>query len=119
MDFGLSEEQALIVSSVRSFVEKEIYPYEGEVERTGAVCPELGRQIADKCIAAGFFACNMPAEVGGGGLSHLEFALVERELGRGSQGLTVFFGRPSGILMACEGGQREKYLLPAARGEKL
>ena len=32
--------------------------------------------------------------------------------------LTVFFGRPSGILMACEGEQRERYLLPAARGEK-
>src|SRR3546814_17364301 len=32
--------------------------------------------------------------------------------------LTVFFGRPSGILMACEGEQRERYLLPAAHGEK-
>src|SRR3546814_1502279 len=35
-----------------------------------------------------------------------------------SMALTVFFGRPSGILMACEGEQRERYLLPAAHGEK-
>src|SRR3546814_8254872 len=32
--------------------------------------------------------------------------------------LTVFFGRPSGILLACAGEQRERYLLPAVRGEK-
>ena len=118
MDFGLSDEQELIANSVRNFVEKEIFPYESEVEKTGLVRRELGRQIADKCIEAGFYASNLPAEVGGGGLSHLEFTLVERELGRGSQGLAVFFGRPSGILMACEGEQREKYLLAAARGEK-
>ncbi|MDE0304019.1 MAG: acyl-CoA dehydrogenase family protein [Albidovulum sp.] len=118
MEFGLSEEQELIVRSVRNFVENEIFPYESEVEKTGQVRRELGRQIADKCIEAGFYASNLPNEVGGGGLSHLEFTLVERELGRGSQGLTVFFGRPSGILMACRGEQREKYLLPAARGEK-
>ena len=73
---------------------------------------------AEKCKAIGFYASNLPEQVGGGGLSQLDFTLVERELGRGSQGLTVFFGRPSGILMACEGEQREKYLLPAARGEK-
>ena len=67
----------------------------------------------------GFYACNFPEEVGGAGLSHLEFALVERELGRGSMALTHFFGRPQNILMACEGDQRERYLLPAVRGERM
>jgi len=118
MDFGLSQEQAMIVDTVRSFVETEFYPHEDEVERTGMVPRELGDEIARKCREIGFFACNMPQDVGGGGLGHLDFALVERELGRGSMGLGVFFGRPSGILMACEGEQREKYLLPAVRGEK-
>lgn len=118
MDFALSDEQELIVESVRAFVEREIYPHEEQVERTGEVPRELGRDIADKCKAAGFFASNLPEEAGGGGLGHLDFALLERELGRGSQALTVFFGRPSGILMACQGTQRERYLLPAARGEK-
>src|SRR3546814_7170098 len=45
-------------------------------------------------------------------------ALPICELGRASMGLTVFWGRPSNILMACEGEQREKYLLPAVKGEK-
>ena len=119
MHFGLTEEQQMIVDTVRSFVEHEIYPHEEEVERTGEIPPEVAQAIKQKTIELGFYACNFPEEVGGAGLSHLEFALVERELGRGAMGLTHFFGRPQNILMACEGDQRERYLLPAVRGEKM
>ena len=118
MHFALSDEQQLIVDTVRTFVENEIYPHEADVDRTGVVPPEIGREIAQKCKDIGFFAPNMPVDVGGGGLNQLDFALLERELGRGSMALTVFFGRPSGILAACEGEQRERYLLPAVSGEK-
>jgi len=119
MDFGLSEEQEMIVQTVRSFVENEIYPHEDLVERTGEVPAEIARQIKKKTIDMGFYACNFDQTVGGAGLNHLEFALVERELGRGSMALTHFFGRPQNILMACEGDQRERYLFPAVRGEKM
>jgi len=118
MDFGLSQEQDMIVETVRHFVEQEIYPHEELVEKQGFVPDEIGRDIARKCKELGFFGCNFPEQVGGAGLNHFDFTLVERELGRGSNALTVFFGRPSGILMACEGEQREKYLLPAVSGEK-
>jgi len=37
MDFGLSEEQQMIVETTRSFVTKELYPHEQEIERT-ATC---------------------------------------------------------------------------------
>ena len=119
MHFGLSEEQEMIVSTVRSFVENEIYPHEAEVERSGEVPPELAQSLKQKVIDLGFYACNFPEEVGGAGLSHLDFTLVERELGRGSMALTHFFGRPQNILMACNPEQRERYLLPAVRGEKM
>ena len=119
MDFGLTEEQEMIVSTVRRFVEEEIYPHEEEVERTGTVRPEVAEAIKAKTKELGFYACNFPEEVGGAGLSHLEFALVERELGRGSMALTHFFGRPQNILMACTPEQRERYLLPAVRGERM
>ena len=119
MEFGLSDEQEMIVSTVRRFVEEEIYPHEAEVERTGTVPPELAERIKRRTIELGFYACNFPEDVGGAGLSHLDFALVERELGRGSMALTHFFGRPQNILMACEGEQRERYLLPAVRGERM
>jgi acyl-CoA dehydrogenase len=119
MQFDLTEEQEMIVSTVRSFVENEIYPHEDEVERTGEIPEGLGEQIKQKVIDLGFYACNFPEEVGGAGLNHLEFTLVERELGRGSMALTHFFGRPQNILMACEGEQKERYLLPAVRGERM
>jgi len=119
MHFGLTEEQQMIVDTVRSFVEHEIFPHEAEVERTGVVDPEIAARIKQKTLDLGFYACNFPEEVGGAGLGHLEFALVERELGRGCMALNHFFGRPQNILMACEGEQRERYLLPAVRGEKM
>ena len=119
MQFGLTEEQEMIVSTVRSFVETEIYPLEDEVEKLGHVPLETGNAIKDKVMEMGFYAPNFPESVGGGGLNNLEFALLERELGRGSMALTHFFGRPQNILMACEGEQVEKYLMPAVRGEKM
>lgn len=118
MEFGLSEEQQLIVDTVRDFVEKEIYPHENSVEQSGDVPDEIARQIKNRCLDSGFYAANLPTEVGGGGLSHLDFALLERELGRGSMALNHFFGRPSGILMGCNDEQRERYLIPAVKGEK-
>ena len=118
MDFGLTTEQQMVVDTVRSFVEKELQPHEEEVERTGAVPPELGESIKRKVLDLGFYAPNLPVDVGGGGLDNLTFALLERELGRTSMALSVFWGRPSGILMGCSEEQRERYLYPAARGER-
>lgn len=118
MNFGLTDEQQLIVDTVRDFAENELYPHEQEVDRSGQVPPELGQEIAAKCKEIGFYASNISEEFGGGGLGHLDFTLLERELGRASMALTVYFGRPSGILEACEGEQIERYLLPAVRGDK-
>ena len=119
MDFSLTDEQRLIVETVRRFVETEIYPHEEKTEATGEVDPDLAASIIQKTRELGFYACNFPEEVGGAGLSHLEFALVERELGRGSMALTHFFGRPQAILMACKGDQIARYRDPAIRGERM
>ena len=119
MQYGLSAEHQMIADTVRSFVENEIYPHEELVERTGNVPPELAEQIKQKTIDLGFYACNFPTEMGGAGLNHLEFALVERELGRGSMALTHFFGRPQNILMACKDDQIERYLKPAIAGTRM
>ena len=119
MIYGLTEEHQMIADTVRTFVEKEIYPHEELVERTGEVPAEIAQHIKQKTIDLGFYACNFPESVGCAGLSHVEFALVERELGRGSMALNHFFGRPQNILMACEGEQIERYLMPAVRGERM
>jgi acyl-CoA dehydrogenase len=118
MDFELTAEQRLIVETVRAFAEQELYPHEDEVERLDDVPGELARSIRGKAIASGLYAANMPAELGGGGLDPLSVVLVERELGRASYALQMLVERPSNILQACQGEQRDRYLLPAIRGER-
>ncbi len=118
MDFSLTEEQRLIVQTTRAFVARELMPHEAEIEATGKLRPELRDELRAKALAAGLYAANMPLEVGGGGLDTLSWLLYEKELGRTSYALHwTCVGRPSNILLACEGEQRKRYLLPAVRGE--
>jgi acyl-CoA dehydrogenase len=119
MDFTPSDEQRMLVDTVRAFVEKELTPHEAEVERTNQVRPELIAEIRRKAKAAGLYAANMPEDLGGGGLDAVSMALVERELGRTSFALQYAVARPSNILRACKGEQIERYLLPAVRGERV
>ncbi|MBM3519856.1 MAG: acyl-CoA dehydrogenase [Alphaproteobacteria bacterium] len=119
MDFTLSEEQQMIVKTTRDFVVNELYPHEAEIEETGVLRHDLRDAIKKKAIEAGLYAANMPAEVGGAGLDTLTWVLYEKELGRANYALHwTCVARPSNILMACQGEQREKYLLPSVRGEK-
>jgi acyl-CoA dehydrogenase len=119
MDFSLNDEQQLIIKSTREFVQNELYPHEKEVEETGVLRPELREQLKAKAIDAGLYAANMPVEVGGAGLDTVSWVLYEKELGRTNYALHwSCVGRPSNILLACQGEQRERYLLPAVRGER-
>ncbi len=119
MDFGLSNEQQMIIDSVRSFVEQELYPHESEVEKTNRIDDGVVAKIKQKSIELGLYAANMPEEFGGGGLDSLTLCLMEKELGRANFGLQYIVARPSNILLACQGEQVERYLLPTIRGEKV
>jgi acyl-CoA dehydrogenase len=119
MDFALTEEQQLVIKTTRDFVRNELLPHEKEIEQTGVLRPELQRQLKAKAIEAGLYAANMPAEVGGAGLDTVTWVLYEKELGHANYALHYScVGRPSNILLACTGEQRERYLLPAVRGER-
>ncbi len=118
MDFGLSDEQRAVVATTKAFVERELYPHEQEVERTGELRPELAEQITQKAIKAGLYAANMPEEVGGAGLDTVTWVLYEKELGRANYALHSAIGRPSNILLAGTDAQKEKYLYPSIRGER-
>jgi len=118
MDFGLTQEQQMIVDTTRAFVENEIYPHEDAVESTGHLPLEVIREVQAKAIAAGLYAANMPAEVGGAGLDTLSWLLYEKELGRANYALHwTCVARPSNILLAGNAEQREQYLMPCIRGE--
>lgn len=119
MHFGLTDEQKMIVETTRSFVENELYPHEMEVERSDHLRMDLIKEIQAKAMAAGLYAANMPAEVGGAGLDTLSWLLYEKELGRANYALHwTCVARPSNILLAGTEAQREKYLYPCIRGEK-
>lgn len=118
MQFELSDEQRLIVDTTRSFVHAELDPYADEVEQRDEVRPELAEHVRDKAVRAGIYAANMPEELGGAGLDAVSMTLMERELGATSFALQMLVARPSNILQACEGEQRERYLLPAIRGQR-
>lgn len=118
MNFGLTDEQRMVVETTRAFVEAELYPHEALVERTGHLPMDLIREVQAKAIAAGLYAANMPAEVGGAGLDTLTWLLYERELGRANYALHwTCVARPSNILLAGTADQKERYLMPCIRGE--
>jgi acyl-CoA dehydrogenase len=119
MDFSLTEEQQMIIKATRDFVREELMPHEQEVETTGELSKDLLGELKAKAIQAGLYAANMPAEVGGVGLDTVTWVLYEKELGH--TGYILHYAcvaRPSNILLACEGEQRERYLLPTVRGER-
>src|ERR1700743_3145169 len=119
MDFSLTDEQQLVIKTPRAFVQNGLYPHEKEVEQSGVLRPELLRELKAKAIDAGLYAANMPTEVGGAGLDTVTWVLFEKELGRTNYALHYScVGRPSNILLACGGEQRERYRLPTVRAER-
>lgn len=119
MDFGLTQEQEMIVETTRSFVENELYPHEAEVERSGHLDIDLVWEIQSKAIAAGLYAANIPEEFGGAGLDTPTWLLYEKELGRANYALHwTCVARPSNILCAGTPEQRARYLEPCVAGEK-
>ncbi|WP_428121134.1 acyl-CoA dehydrogenase family protein [Candidatus Poriferisodalis sp.] len=119
MDFSIDDDQEMVVDTVRAFVNRELAPYEDEVERTGQVRPELVQQIRERSLAAGIYAANMPEDLGGGGLDDLTLSMAERAFGWTAYALQYIVARPSNILRACIGDQVEEYLLPTVRGERV
>ncbi len=103
MNFGLSNEQQMIIDSVKSFVEKELYPFEDEVEKTNQIEKSVVDQIKQKAIESGLYACNMPEVHGGGGLDSLTLCLLEKELGKANFGLQYIVARPSNIYWLAKG----------------
>ena len=118
MNFDLTDEQTMLLDSLRAFLDEEIYPYEAEADRLGEVPVERGERIKQQAIEMGFFAANLPESVGGGGLDYTTLGLMERELGKVSYGLGAHIARPTELLLACVVEQIDKYLAPCVTGEK-
>lgn len=119
MEFGLSEEQRLIVETVRRFVQTELIPLEEEIEKTGRLDDARAKEIFEKSRALGFYAMNIPERYGGGGLSAVDTMLVEEQFGHTKDILIRrAFGNVYESLLEGTQAQKERWLLPAVRGER-
>lgn len=118
MSLLITDEQRMVAEGVRAFVEAELQPHEKLVEELDHVPDELFDEIRKKAIAAGYYAINMPEEMGGGGLGQSLRCMAEIEFGRTSRALHVICNRPAPILKACEGDQIDTYLKPVITGER-
>ena len=118
IDFSLTDEQRMLVEMTHDFVEKEMLPHEETLERTDALPPELGAILKKRAIELGLHACNLPDEVGGGGLDAVSVMLIEKELGRTSLALAECAHRPLNILASCVGEQVKIFLEPTVLGDK-
>jgi alkylation response protein AidB-like acyl-CoA dehydrogenase len=78
MDFELNQDQKMLQSSVRTFVEKEVKPLAIQIDETHAIPPELVKQISDM----GMLGVYIPEEYGGAGMDMLSYAIVVEEVSR-------------------------------------
>src|SRR5215204_5720117 len=76
---GLTDVQQEILSTVRSFVDREILPYATELEHKD----EFPEAIVDGMKSLGLFGLTIPEEYGGLGESLLTYALVVEQIARG------------------------------------
>jgi alkylation response protein AidB-like acyl-CoA dehydrogenase len=119
MDFAVTDEQRMLIETAQRFVEEELYPHERVVEDTDTLPVEIAERIKQKSQELGLYAAAMPAELGGSGLDTLSMTMLDRVLGQASYALHYTVYRPSNVLQACVGAQRERYLYPCIRGERV
>ena len=120
MDFALSEEQRLLVETARRFVRTELMPLEAELERTRRLDPATARDIFQKSRALGLYAVNIPVEYGGGGLPAVDTCLAEEQFGHTTDILIRrAFGNVYEVLLLANDLQRNRWLEPAVRGERV
>jgi butyryl-CoA dehydrogenase len=116
----LTEEQRMIRSAAREFARKRLSPNAAEWERRGGFPRELIRELGD----IGLMGVTVPEEWDGAGFDYVAYALALEEIGAGDGAVaTVMSGHNSvGCMPLLEYGtpaQKEAYLRPMARGEKL
>lgn len=119
MDFSLNEEQKMMIDTVRRFIVDELKPLEAGIEENGYLAKETATAIHEKAKTLGLYALNMPADLGGGGLTVLDRILCEEQFGHTSDYLIRrAFGNVYEPLLECRGVQIDRWLKPAVNGER-
>lgn len=120
IDFELTEEHKMVQEMVRDFAAKEIAPTIAEHDRE----ERCDRSLVDKMAELGLLGGPIPEKYGGAGLDYISFGLTCEELeyvdSSARTSLAVHVGLNSlGILTWGTEEQKQRFLVPQARGERL
>ncbi|OSZ75799.1 acyl-CoA dehydrogenase family protein [Hydrogenophaga sp. IBVHS1] len=119
MDFALNDEQKMMIDTVRRFIAEELRPLEDTLEEQGHLDRTQAQALHEKSRALGLYALNMPAGLGGAGLSNLDRILCEEQFGHTSDYLIRrAFGNVYEPLLHCKGEQVARWLQPAVEGTR-
>jgi butyryl-CoA dehydrogenase len=120
VDLQLNEEQSLLQKSVREFAESEVRPFAKELDETG----HFPRDIFRKAAELGLTGIALPEDEGGAGFDHIAYTLVIEEVSRCCASTGVILSVQNSLY--CDpihrfgtAEQKQKFLLPFARGEKI
>jgi acyl-CoA dehydrogenase len=117
MDFSYTPEQLALRERARTLTE-ELMVYELPCEEQGGLEAQDLARIRELTLEARLNAINMPSEWGGQGLSTLDQVIVQEQLGQLTGALWDAVWRPANALAHCDREQRERFLIPAIRGER-
>jgi alkylation response protein AidB-like acyl-CoA dehydrogenase len=120
VDFRLTEEQQLLRRTVREFAEAEMRPHVREWDEAQHFPVELMPKLA----ALGLLGIQWSESYGGAGMSAVDYCLCIEELARVDPGVALSVAAHNGlcsshIAMFGSEAQKQTYLVPLARGEKI
>ena len=120
VDFSLTDEQRELQRTARTFAEREILPRIHELDSSST----YDRSLYEKMGAAGFLGLPIPERYGGAGMDYVAFALLCEEMERADTAFRVILSVHTGLnsltlLQWANEDQKQRYLIPQARGEKL
>jgi butyryl-CoA dehydrogenase len=120
MDVLLTEQEKMFQRQMRDFVEAEITPYADEWDRRN----ELAYEAFQKMASIGLTGLAIPEEYGGQGGSKMDGFIASVELARASISVASIFGTHMGLALSGlyhygNEEQRKRFVVPAAKGEKL
>lgn len=120
MDFNFTPQQQLMIQLMREFAENEVKPLAAEIDET----ERFPRETVQKMAKYGMLGINIPKQYGGAGADTLSYVLAIEELAKVCGTTAIILSAHTSlscapILAYGTEQQKQKYLVPLAKGEKL
>jgi butyryl-CoA dehydrogenase len=120
MDFTLTREQEFVKQMVREFTENEVKPLASEIDET----ERFPRETVDKMAKYGMMGIPFPKKYGGAGGDTLSYIIAVEELSKACGTTGVILSAHTSLCASLleqfgNEDQKQKYLVPLAKGEKI